>query len=314
MEIMKYFVHPDLSVKIGDIILNNPVTVASGTFGYGQEFSEIYDLNKLGAIFVKSITLKPRSGNPPQRIVETPSGMLNAIGLQNEGVDDFIKNKLPFLEKFTTPVFVNIAGSSSDEYVKLAKRLASVRAVDGIELNLSCPNVKEGCMIIGQDPARITEVTSRVKKAFKRTVVVKLSPNVTNIQETALAAQNGGADALSLINTLVGMEIDTKTRKPVLHNITGGLSGPAIRPVALRMVWEASQVVTIPIIGQGGIDTVESALNFLIAGASAISIGTANFYDPWIAPYVVEGIRIYMIQNRMKNLGNLIGSLKTETK
>lgn len=300
---------PDLSVQIGPLRLKNPVTVASGTYGYGTEYQPFHDPGRLGAIFLKGLTLESRPGNMPQRLVETPSGLMNAIGLQNVGVDEFIEKKLPAIEGLPTACIANICGSSMDDYVKLAERLTTIPRIDALELNISCPNVKAGCMAFGSDPAMTEQVTRAVVNATDRPVIVKLSPNVTSIAQMARAAEAGGAAALAVVNTFLALAIDIRTRRPKLGNITGGLSGPAIRPIAVRMVWEASRAVKIPIIGQGGIARAEDALEFIIAGASAISIGTANFVNPNAPIEVLEGIERYLVENRMAGLGELTGSL-----
>lgn len=300
---------PDLSVQIGPLRLKNPVTVASGTYGYGTEYQAFHDPGRLGAIFLKGLTLESRPGNMPQRLVETPSGLMNAIGLQNVGVDEFIEKKLPAIEGLPTACIANICGSSMDDYVRLAERLNAIPRIDALELNISCPNVKAGCMAFGSDPAMTEQVTRAVVSATDRPVIVKLSPNVTSIATMARAAEAGGAAALSVVNTFLALAIDIRTRKPKLGNITGGLSGPAIRPIAVRMVWEASRAVKIPIIGQGGIARAEDALEFIIAGASAISIGTANFVNPNVPIEVLEGIERYLVENKMASLSELTGSL-----
>ncbi|MBI5166276.1 MAG: dihydroorotate dehydrogenase [candidate division NC10 bacterium] len=299
----------NLSVEVAGISMKNPVMTASGTFGYGEEFGPYLDLNCLGAIVVKTITLEPRPGNPPPRIAETPAGMLNAIGLQNVGVRAFLKEKLPYLRQFNTPIIVNIAGVSIKEYQELARRLSEEDGIAGIELNISCPNVENG-MVFGSDPKLTHRLVSRVRKATPLPLIPKLSPNVTDITAIARAAEEAGADALSLINTLVGMAVDIETRRPKLANITGGLSGPAIRPIAVRMVYEVAQAVETPIIGMGGIMTAEDALEFLIAGATAVAVGTANFIDPVSTVKVIEGITRYLAMNGLKDIKQLIGSLK----
>lgn len=301
---------PDLEVQIGPLRLKNPVTVASGTYGYGTEYAPFHDPGALGAIFLKGLTLEPRPGNAPQRLVETPSGLMNAIGLQNVGIDEFISKKLPAIESLPTLCIANICGSSIDDYVKLAERLSAIPRIDALELNISCPNVKAGCMAFGSDPAMTEQVTRRVVEASSRPVIVKLSPNVTSIAVMARAAEAGGAVALSVVNTFLALAIDIRTRRPRLGNVTGGLSGPAIRPIAVRMVWEASRAVSIPIIGQGGIAKAEDALEFIIAGASAISIGTANFVNPNAPIEVLEGIERYLADYKISRLGDLVGTLE----
>lgn len=290
----------NLTVDIGGIKMKNPVMVASGTFGYGEEYGDLVDLNRLGAIVTKGITLKPKEGNPPPRIVETPSGMLNAIGLENVGVETFIEEKIPYLEGLDVALIVNINGEDIEEYVELARILDGVNGVAGLEANISCPNVAAGGMLFGQDPTTTYEVVSRVRKVTKLPLIAKLTPNVTDVTIIAKEAERAGADALSLINTVLGMAIDVEAKKPKLANTTGGLSGPAIKPVALRMVWQVAQVVNIPIIGQGGIMTTEDALEFIIAGAKAVAIGTANFVNPRASIEIIEGIEKYMIENGVR--------------
>src|SRR5574342_1008135 len=281
---------PDLSIDFAGIKLKNPMLTASGTFGYGEEFAEFVDLNKLGGVIVKGISLKPIKGNPPPRIWETPSGMLNAIGLENPGVDAFLRDKLPFLRRFDTAVIVNIFGYSMEEYVGVAERLDGVPGVAGLEVNISCPNVKAGGIAFGSDVQASRALLSAVRRATKLPVIAKLSPNVTDVTGFAAAARDAGCDGLSLINTLLGMSIDVRCRRPRLANCTGGLSGPAIRPVAVRMVWQAAKAVKLPIIGMGGIVTAEDAVEFLLAGATAVAIGTASFVDPASALKVIEGL------------------------
>lgn len=303
---------PDLFVNIAGIQMKNPVMTASGTFGYGQEYSPYVDLNRLGAIVVKGLSLKPRQGNPSPRIVETPAGMLNAIGLQNVGVDVFIKEKLPFLQKYDVPVIANIFGEGVEEYSEVAKRLDGTEGIAGIEINISCPNVKKGGIMFGTNPKESQRVVRAVKKATRLPVITKLSPNVTDIRIMAKAVEEAGSDAISLINTIAGMAIDVESRKPKLANITGGLSGPAIRPVAVRMVWETKKVVNVPLIGVGGIVTANDALEFIIAGASAVQVGTANFIEPDLSVKMVSGIRTYLLKHKMKGIKNLVGTLKTD--
>lgn len=300
----------DLRVTIGSLHLDNPVMTASGTFGYGREFASLVDLDRLGAIIVKGISLLPRPGNPPPRIIETSCGMLNAIGLENVGVERFITEKLPYLQKFSTPVIVNILGDSLDDYANLAARLNDVDGVAAIEVNISCPNVKKGGVAFGTDPAMAAAVTTAVKKASTLPVIVKLSPNVTDIALIARAVEDGGADGISLINTLMGMAIDIQSKRPKLANTIGGLSGPAIKPVALRMVWQTAQAVKVPIIGIGGIGTAEDALEFLIAGATAVQVGTANFYQPDAATKIIAGLDQYVRSQGMKSVRNIINSLQ----
>jgi dihydroorotate dehydrogenase (NAD+) catalytic subunit len=302
----------DLQVSIGGLTLRNPVCTASGTFGYGREFASLVDLDRLGAIIVKGISLSPRPGNPPPRIFETACGMLNAIGLENVGVERFISDKLPFLRQFSTPVIVNILGDSVEDYARLAGRLAEVEGIAALEVNISCPNVKKGGVAFGTVPEMAAAVTSAVRQATHLPVIVKLSPNVTDITVIARAVADAGADALSLINTLLGMAIDIRTRKPRLANIVGGLSGPAIKPVALRMVWQVARAVSIPVIGIGGITTAEDALEFIIAGATAIQVGTANFYQPTATEEIVTGLAAYLQGQGLTSIRQMIGSLKVE--
>ncbi len=301
---------PNLAIELAGISLKNPVMVASGTFGYGEEYAELMDLNRLGAIVTKTITLKPRLGNEPPRIVETASGILNSIGLQNVGIDAFINEKLPFLREYDVPLIVSIAGETSDEYVELAKTLRG-RKIEGLELNLSCPNIKyDRKLMIAQDPKATHLVVSRVKKVTSVPVIVKLSPNVTDIASIAKVCEEAGADGVSLINTFTGMAIDVESRESMLRQITGGLSGPAIKPIALRMVYEVHKAVGIPIIGMGGIMAARDALEFIIVGAKAIAIGTGNFVDPLTPIKVIDGIREYMIKNKIKDIKSMVGSLK----
>ncbi len=296
-------------VNFAGIEMKNPVTVASGTFGYGREFSNFFDLGKLGAIITKGTSLKPKSGNKPPRVCETASGMLNSIGLQNPGVEYFAENDLPNLRKYDTKIIVNACGSSIDEYVELCKILNTLD-IDGVELNLSCPNVKEGCMAFGNTYEGVRKVTSSVREVLQKPLIVKLTPNVTNIAEIAKGVEDGGADAVSLINTLLGMKIDINTRRPVLANNTGGLSGPAIKPVAVRMVYQVSQAVKIPIMGLGGIMNGEDAIEFMLAGASVISIGAGNFVDPYASIKTIEGIEEYMKKNNIENITDIIGKVE----
>ena len=301
---------PNLAVKIGKLRLKNPVMVASGTFGYAEEFADFIDFKKLGALVTKTITLNLRQGNPVPRTCETPAGMLNSIGLENPGIDAFIEEKLPALVKLDVPVIVSISSETNpEEFIGLAKKLGKIREVAGFELNISCPNLKSK-RLIAQDPRATYEVIKAVRKVTNKTLVTKLSPNVIDIAEIALAAQKAGSDAVSLINTLTGMSIDVEEKKPKLASVTGGLSGPAIRPVAVRMVWEAYQKIKIPIIGMGGIMDASSALEFIIAGATAISVGTANFINPRISTDIIAGINRHLQENRIKDIKYLIGSLK----
>jgi len=313
----------NLKVKIGRLQLNNPLMVASGTFGYAEEFNDFMDLRQLGAIVTKTITLNPRQGNPPPRTCETPAGMLNSIGLENPGLEKFIQKKLPFLKKTAVPIIVSIASEGgNEEFVTLARQLDKVKEVSAIELNISCPNVKVHSQkfivhskklrtrLISQDPKSTYALVKAVRRVTGKTLITKLSPNVTDIAEIALAAQSGGSDAVSLINTLTAMSIDIESRKPRLGNVTGGLSGPAIRPVAVRMVWEVHQKIKIPIIGMGGISDSLSALEFFLAGASAIAVGTANFINPRTTLEIIDGIKKYLIKNKISSMKTLIGSLQ----
>jgi dihydroorotate dehydrogenase (NAD+) catalytic subunit len=302
---------PDLTTKIGPLSLKNPVIAASGTFGYGLEFEPLVDFDLLGAVVVKGLSLKPMAGNPPPRIVETPGGMLNAIGLANIGLEAFLKDKLPRLRKFTTPIIVNIYGHHTDEYGELASELRGVDGVAALEVNISCPNVECGGMAFGIDPLTSARVTETVVKNTDKPVIVKLSPNVTDIKAVAKAVEGAGAHALSLINTLTGMAIDVESRRPKLANIVGGLSGPAIKPIALYMVYQVARTVKIPVIGMGGIMDYRDALEFLMVGAQAVEIGTANFVNPRVTLEVIEGIRNYCVENGIRQIGEIVGSLKT---
>lgn len=301
---------PNTSVIIAGIKLKNPVMVASGTFGYGEEYSPYIDLNRLGAIVTKGLSLKPKLGNPTPRIIETPSGMLNAIGLQNVGIDAFIKDKLPFVRQYDVPVIANFFGNTLEEYGEAAKKLSDCDGVHALEVNISCPNVKEGGIVFGTDPKAAAGVISLVRKSTKLPVIAKLSPNVTDITVMARAVEDAGADAVSMINTLTGMAIDVKTRKPRLANITGGLSGPAIRPVAVRMVWQVANAIKLPIIGIGGIMTAEDALEFIIAGATAVQVGTANFVNPTATMDIIDGLERFLAENNISDIRELIKSLK----
>jgi len=300
-----------MAVEIGSLKLKNPVMTASGTFGYGEEYADYVDLNRLGCIVVKGLSLKPRLGNPPPRIMETASGMINAVGLQNVGVDVFIEEKLPFLRRYDVAVIANIYGESTLEYAQVAKKLSQVQGIHALEINVSCPNVKKGGLSFGSDPKAAAEVTRRVKAETNLPVIVKLTPNVTDITVVAQAVEKAGADAVSLINTITGMSIDLQTRTPHLKNITGGLSGPAIKPVALRMVWQVAQKVSIPVIGIGGILKAEDALEFMIAGAKAVQIGTANFINPCATIEIIDGILRYLHDNKIKNIKDIVGTLRT---
>jgi len=298
----------DISVKIGNLELKNPVMTASGTFGYGEEYAEFLDLSRLGAVVVKGLSLMPKEGNPPPRIVETASGMLNAIGLQNIGIERFISEKLPFLRTYNTQIIVNFFGDSIEEYVAAAERLSAVDGIHGLEMNISCPNKQAGWCIFGTDPGVTSQVVGAVRKATRLPLIVKLSPNVTDIALMAKVAANAGADAVSVINTLTGMAIDIGTRKPKLANRTGGLSGPAIKPVALRMVYEVYKAVDVPIIGMGGIMNAEDALEFIIAGASAIAVGTANFIHPTVSVDIIDGITAFLAQEHIADINSLRGT------
>lgn len=301
----------NLAVKIGKLKLKNPVMVASGTFG--PEYGEFIDINKLGAYIAKTVTLNARAGNPPPRVAETPSGMLNSIGLENKGLDDFIKNKIPELSKLKIPLIVSISGGDADEFKRLAKSLSKVKKVAALEINLSCPNVKHGKRdyLIAQDESATREIVEAVRKATPLTIIAKLSPNVTDITKIAKAAEESGADAVSLVNTFIGMAVDIEAQRPVLGNITGGLSGPAIRPVALHMVRQAYKKIKIPIIGIGGIMDYKDAVGFILCGALAVQIGTANFVNPSAAVEIIEGIKKYMTKNKIRDIKELTGALKT---
>lgn len=320
---------PELSVKIGKLKLKNPVLVASGTFGYGEEFTDFIDIRKLGAIVTKTITLKPRQGNPIPRTCETPAGLLNSIGLENPGLEVFLEEKLPFLKKIGVPIIISIASENTpEEFVVLARKLNKVKEIGAIEMNISCPNIKsqvtrhksrvKACdvrpvtcnQLVSQDPQATYNLVKAVRKVTNKTLITKLSPNVTSIAEIAIAAEKGGSDAVSLINTLTGMSIDVNTRKPRIASLTGGLSGPAIRPVAIRMVWEVYKKIRIPIIGMGGIMDTDSALEFFIAGSTAISTGTANFINPNITIEIISGIKKYLEKNNLNSINRLIGTLK----
>lgn len=301
---------PQMRVNIGGIEIRNPVMTASGTFGYASEFDELMDLNRLGAIVVKGLSLEPSKGNPPPRIVETPCGMLNAIGLENVGLAAFVKKKLPFLRRLDTPVFVNVYGKSTEEYAELAARLEDIDGVSGIEVNISCPNVKSGGMAFGAYPESAAEVIRAIRKQIAKPLMVKLSPNVTDITEIAKSVEAEGADSISLINTITGMAIDIETRRPKIGNITGGLSGPAIKPVALRMVWQVAQTVKIPVVGIGGIMTATDALEFLIAGAVAVQVGTANFINPHATTDIIDGIETFLMERNISDISDIIATLK----
>lgn len=298
----------DLSVNIAGLKLKNPIIAASGTFGFGREFSGFFDLNLIGGISVKGLTLKPRKGNSPPRIAETPAGILNSVGLQNPGVEAFIRDEIPFLRRFDTCIIANIAGNTIDDYCRMAEILSEAD-IDAIELNVSCPNVKEGCLMFGSTAEGISNVTAAVRKVCKKPLIVKLSPNVTDITEMAKAAEDSGADCVSLINTILGMAIDINSRRPILGNIMGGLSGPAVKPVAVRMVYQVSKAVKIPVIGMGGISNAEDAVEFLLAGASAVMIGTAGFVNPYVWVETAEGIKQYMEKHGFEKVSDITGAL-----
>lgn len=298
-----------LTVNIGNLHLKNPVMTASGTFGYGKEYSDFIDLSRIGGIFVKGTTIRERQGNDYPRMAETPSGMLNAVGLQNKGVDYFISNIYPEIKDFDTNVIVNVSGSTIEDYVECSQKLADLDKIPAIELNISCPNVKEGGMAFGTSACSAADVTKAVRDVWNKTLIVKLSPNVTDITEIAKAVEGEGADAVSLINTLLGMAVDINKRRPVLSTVTGGLSGPCVKPVALRMVWQTYNAVKIPVIGMGGISSWQDAIEFILAGSSAIQIGTHNFIDPAISVKVVEGIKEYLDKNNINHVNELVGAL-----
>ncbi|TCO09242.1 dihydroorotate dehydrogenase [Natronoflexus pectinivorans] len=301
----------NLKVQLGELTLSNPVMTASGTFGYGEEYADFVDINTLGGIVVKGTTLHAREGNAYPRMAETAKGMLNAVGLQNKGVDGFINEIYPRIKNFKTNILVNVSGSTVEEYIETAEKINELDAIPGIELNISCPNVKEGGMAFGTSCPSAIAVANAVRRVYKKHLMVKLSPNVTDITEIAKGVEGAGADSVSLINTLLGMAIDVNSRKPVLSTITGGLSGPCIKPVALRMVWQVAQAVNVPVVGMGGIASTEDAIEFLLAGASAIQIGTANFIDPTITIKVINGIREYLEINQMDDVKQLTGALIT---
>ena len=299
----------DLSVKIGQLELKNPVLTASGTFGYGEEFSDFIDLNRLGGFIVKGTTLNPREGNPYPRMVETPSGMLNAVGLQNKGVDYFIQHIYPRIKDVNSQIIVNVSGASIPDYVAVCEKLQPLNKIAAVEINISCPNVKQGGMAFGTTCAGAASVTKEVRKAFNRTMIVKLSPNVTDITEIASAAEVEGADAVSLTNTFLGMAINTETRRPFLSTITGGLSGACIRPIAVRMVWQVANTVKIPVVGLGGIMNGRDAIEFILAGATAIQVGTANFIDPSVTVKIIDYIENYMQRHGIASMKELIGGM-----
>ena len=302
----------DLKVNVAGINLKNPVIAASGAFGFGHEYSQYFDLNRMGGIAVKGLTPLPRKGNAPPRIAETPAGILNSVGLQNPGVHAFIQKEIPFIRQYDTAIIANASGNTIEEYESMVEILSDAD-IDAIELNLSCPNVKQGCMSFGSTSEGVSQVVKRVRAFCKKPLIVKLTPNVTDITEIARAAEDSGADAVSLINTLLGMAIDANTRRPILANITGGLSGPAVKPIALRMVYQVSKAVKIPIIGMGGISNGTDAIEFLLAGASAVMIGTAGFVNPNVWIETIDGIEAYMQKHGVKSVNELIGGLITDT-
>ncbi len=300
---------PSMEVTLAGVTLKNPILEASGTFGSGMEYGEYVDLNRLGAVVTKGVANVPWPGNPTPRIAETPSGMLNAIGLQNPGIDVFLERDLPFLAGYDTKVIVNVCGHTLEEYEAVVERLADAPA-DLLEINISCPNVREGGIAFGTDPRMVEHITRAVKRIAKQPIIIKLSPNVTDITETARAAEAGGADVISLINTLTGMKIDTKTRRFVLANRTGGLSGPAVHPIAVRMVYQTAQAVSVPIIGMGGVETAEDAVEMMLAGATAVAIGTANFYRPTATVEAIDGIEAYLREQKIGDVRDLIGAVR----
>ncbi|MBS3809335.1 MAG: dihydroorotate dehydrogenase [Desulfobacterales bacterium] len=299
-----------LEVDLCGLRLKNPVLTASGTFGYGLEFEELVDLNRLGGIVVKGLSLQPAAGNPPPRIAETASGMLNAIGLENIGIEAFIRDKLPRLSRYDTPVFVNTYAKTIGEYAELAARIDTVEQIAGIEVNISCPNVKAGGVAFGVDPEAAGKVVQKVRMSTQKPLIVKLSPNAPDIVSVARRVEDSGADAVSLINTITGMAVDINTRRPRLANVTGGLSGPAIKPVALRMVWQVAAAVKIPVVGIGGIMSAEDVLEFMIAGASAVEIGTANFVNPRVSMEIIDGLVRYLEENRLESIRDIVGTLE----
>ena len=300
----------NLNINIGKLQLKNPVMTASGTFGYGTEYSDFMDISRIGGIFVKGTTIRERQGNPYPRMAETPSGMLNAVGLQNKGVDYFINSIYPTIKDIDTNIIVNVSGSTVEDYIETSEKLNSLDKIPAIELNISCPNVKEGGMAFGTSCLSAAQVVRQVRRVYKNELIVKLSPNVTDISEIALAVEAEGADSVSLINTLLGMAISVEKRKPILSTITGGLSGPAVKPIALRMVWQVARAVRIPVIGLGGIMNAADAIEFMLAGASAIQIGTANFIDPTVSIKVIDGINDYCDRHGFKSVSEIIGALE----
>jgi dihydroorotate dehydrogenase (NAD+) catalytic subunit len=303
-------VRPSLAVEIAGIKMKNPVMPASGTFGYGEEYAPYFDLGRLGAIVTKGLSLNPKAGNPTPRIAETTSGMLNAIGLQNVGIDAFLADKVAYYQNFDVPVIANFFGNTLEEYGEVARRLSDIPEISAVELNISCPNVKQGGIVFGTDPKAAAQVVALVRKALNKPLIVKLTPNVTDITVIARAVEEAGADAISCINTLTGMAIDVRTRRPKIANRTGGLSGPAIRPVAVRMVHQVVQAVKIPVIGIGGITCARDALEFLIVGARAVQVGTANFIDPGVMPDIIDGLEAFCLEEGIADINDLIGSLQ----
>ncbi len=305
---------PDLSVKLGPLVLKNPILTASGTFGYGEEYRSFVHLNRLGGIVTKSVTHLPRAGNPPLRVTEVPGGMLNSIGLANVGVEAFLTEKLSFLQSLKTVVIVNVAGNSIEEYENVVARLSDVPAIAAFEINLSCPNVEEGGLTFGKNPVEVRRMTERLRQRTRKPLIVKLTPNVTSIGDLAEAAADGGADILSAINTMVGMAVDVKTRRPVLGRVTGGFSGPGLKAIALAKVFEVTRRVSLPVIGVGGIFTVEDVLEYLIVGASAVEVGTANFVDPTITEKLIDGLEKYCTDNGIEKIESVIRSLNVDEK
>ncbi|ALC16480.1 dihydroorotate oxidase B, catalytic subunit [Desulfuromonas soudanensis] len=303
-------VRPSLAVEIAGIRMKNPVMPASGTFGYGEEYAPYFDLGRLGAIVTKGLSLNPKAGNPTPRIAETTSGMLNAIGLQNVGIEAFLADKVAYYQNFDVPVIANFFGNTLEEYGEVARRLSDIPEISAVELNISCPNVKQGGIVFGTDPRAAAQVVALVRKSLNKPLIVKLTPNVTDITVIARAAEEAGADAISCINTLTGMAIDVRTRRPKIANRTGGLSGPAIRPVAVRMVHQVVQAVKIPVIGIGGITCARDALEFLIVGARAVQVGTANFIDPGVMPDIIDGLEAFCLEEGIADINDLIGSLQ----
>ena len=300
----------NLNINIGKLQLKNPVMTASGTFGYGTEYSDFMNISRIGGIIVKGTTLRDRQGNPYPRMAETPSGMLNAVGLQNKGIEYFINNIYPIVKNIDTNILVNLSGSTIEDYIEGAERLNELEKIPCIELNISCPNVKEGGMAFGTSCLSASQVVREVRRVYKNDIMVKLSPNVTDISEIALAVEAEGADSVSLINTLLGMAINSETRKPVLSTITGGLSGPAVKPIALRMVWQVAKSVKIPVVGMGGIMNATDAIEFILAGASAIQVGTANFIDPTVTIKVIDGINDYLERHHYTYISEIIGAME----